>query len=149
MRLERMGLKEIRNNPAIMRHLRFDLTKEKISTPTEKFNSEDAGHYFCIYVRNGRACLALLHYYPDGKGTQEPLTSFPQDMILAALKEAGGSIEVNGYYTINHPIEEMLRLGLQTAKDPIKCQHFWGELEKMKSGKQCIGEAAAAKEGSQ
>lgn len=30
-----------------------------------------------------------------------------------------------------------------------ECQHFWSELEEMKSGKQCIGEAAATKEGSQ
>jgi len=110
-----MNLEEIRNNPAIMKHLRFDLTKEKIVTPKEKFNSEDAGHYFCIYVRNGRACLALLHYYPDGKATQEPVAGFPGDMILAALKEAGGSMKVNGYYPINKPIEDMLRIGLVAA----------------------------------
>jgi len=110
-----MRLEEIRNNPAVMMHLRLDLTKEMLARTT--FNTEDAGFYFCIYVRNGRACLALLHYYPDGKATQEPLAGFPEDMILAALKEAGGSIEVNGYYPINHPIEELLRLGLQTAKE--------------------------------
>ena len=110
-----MRLEEIRNNPAVMMHLRLDLTKEMLARTT--FNTEDAGFYFCIYVRNGRACLALLHYYPDGKATQEPLAGFPEDMILAALKEAGGSIEVNGYYPINHPIEELLRLGLQTTKE--------------------------------
>lgn len=107
-------LEEIRNNPAIMKHLRWDLTKEKLARTT--FNREDAGFYFCIYVSNGRAYLALLHYYPDGKATQEPLAGFPEDMILAALKEAGGSIEVNGYYPINHPIEELLRLGIYAAK---------------------------------
>ena len=105
-----MRLEEIRNNPAIMMHLRFDLTKEMLARTT--FNRKDAGFYFCIYVRNGWACLALMHYYPDGKATQEPLAGFPEDMILASLKEAGGSIEVNGYYPINQPIEEMLRLGL-------------------------------------
>ena len=132
-----MRLEEIRNNPAIMRHLRWDFIKEKLARTT--VNREDAGFYFCINVRNGRACLALLHYYPDGKSTQEPiagfpgeqynrflaesgttqepLAGFPEDMILAALNEAGGSIKMNGYYPINHPIEEMLRLGLQTAKE--------------------------------
>lgn len=108
-----MRLEEIRNNPAVMMHLCWDLTKEKLERTT--FNREDAGFYFCIYVKNGRACLALLHYYPDGKATQEPLAGFPEDMILAAIKEAGGSIEVSGYYPINHPIEEMLRLGLYAS----------------------------------
>lgn len=28
-------------------------------------------------------------------------------------------------------------------------QHYWGELENVKSGKQCMGEAVATKEGSQ
>jgi len=110
-----MKLEEIRNNPAIMMHLRWDLTKEKLARTT--FNREDAGFYFCIYVRKGRACLALLHYYPDGRATHDCMAGFPQDMILAALKEAGGSIEGNGYYPINHPIEEKLRSGLQTAKE--------------------------------
>lgn len=106
-------LDDIRNNPLIMMHLRFDLTKETLARTT--FNREDAGFYFCIYVRNGRACLALLHYYPDGKAIQEPLVGFPEDMILAALKEAGGSMKVNGYHPINKPIEDMLRAGLVIA----------------------------------
>lgn len=106
-------LEEIRNNPAIMMHMRFDLTKEKLARTI--FNREDAGFYFCIFVRNGRACLALLHYYPDGKATQEPIAGFPEDMILAALSEAESTIEKNGYYPINHPIEELLRLGLYVS----------------------------------
>ncbi len=212
-----MKLEDIRNNPAIMERLRRDLTKEKIARSKETFNQEDAGFYFCIYVSNGRACLALLHYYPNGTATQDCISGFPEDMILASLKEAGGSTEVNGYYPINHPIEEMLRLGLlyvsgkarvgqsqlteggsdeefidiqdpalrklfaetkhasstieNDADDALnessndeelinnwqsklmdlynECQYYWGELEKMKSGKRCIGEAVATQEGSQ
>lgn len=185
-----MRLEEIVNNPAIMMHLRWDMTKEKLARTT--FNPGDAGFYFCIFVRNGRACLALVHYHPGGQVTQDYMLDFPEDMILAALKEAEGSTDASGYYPINHLIKEMLRLGLvakgkekleqgmQTdgIKDPAlkklfaetehasstlkedafdalseskndedlinnwqprlmdlynECQHYWGELEKMKS----------------
>lgn len=121
-----MKLEDIRNNPAIMKYLRWDLDKEKLARQKETFDKEDAGFYFCIYVRNYRACLALLHYYPDGKATQDYILGFPEDMILEVVKEMGGAVEnnqiiINGgrggvYLPVSKPIEDILRLGLITAK---------------------------------
>ena len=110
-----MRHKDILRNPEIMKNLRWDFDKEKLSrTP---FNIEDAGYYFCILVRDGGAALALLWFHPpDGQFTEYYIADFPEDMILASLKEAGGSTGVSGYYPINRPIEDMLRLGLMVAR---------------------------------
>lgn len=112
---------KIAETPAIMAHLRFDLTEEKLAKT--KFNKEDAGIYFCIMVRNKQAFLGMLHYHTDGTVTEDYISEFPEDMILAALREAGGDQNRSGYYPINKPIEKLLRMGLyrtdREAKSPL------------------------------
>lgn len=110
-----MRLEDIFHNPEIMENLRWDLDKEKLLKQPETFDKEDAGFYFCIYVRNYRACLALLHYYPDGKAIQDCIAGFPEDMIQTAVKEAGAGGIHGRYLPINKPIEDILRLGLMAG----------------------------------
>lgn len=109
-----MRLEEIRKNPAIMQELRFDLTPEKLAIPKEAtFDPKNAGFYFCIYVRDSKACLALLHYLPDGTATHECIAGQPPgDLIRDALE---GIDTPSGYYAINKPIEKLLRTGLYGA----------------------------------
>lgn len=103
-------IKKIAETPAIMAHLRFDLTAEKLAKT--KFDREDAGVYFCIMVRKKRVCLGTLHYHTHGTATEDYVSDFPEDMIFEALREAGGDQNRNGYYPINKPIEKLIRMGL-------------------------------------
>ena len=93
-------IQEISKNPAIMKYLRWDWMPE----PKAQFNPEEAGFYFCLYVRDSKASLVLLHYMPDGTTTQDYIADFPEDMILAALTEAGGKVSDGGYNGKYYPI---------------------------------------------
>ncbi len=127
-----MRLEEIRNNPEITENLRWDLTPEKLAIPKDaQFNPENAGYYFCIYLRGPQSCLALLHYLPNGTATHECIEGIPEDIILEALRDADGS----EYHPINKPIEKLLRMGLYGAnKNEVKenaCENLTKELKKI------------------
>lgn len=83
-----MKLEEIRNNPEIMANLRFDLTPEKLAIHKDaQFDPENAGYYFCIYLRGSKPCLALLHYLPGGTATQDCIAGFPEDLVNEVLRD--------------------------------------------------------------
>lgn len=113
-----MKLEEIRNNPAIMMHLRFDLTPgevlKPIGTKTEAELKEQAGFFFCIEVNNNNPRLVLVHMLPDGWGSPDYISDFPEYMLRDAIRDAGGDIK-EGFYPINKPIEDLLRMGLCAA----------------------------------
>lgn len=106
-------IQEICNSPEILEGLRWDMTAEKLAIPKDApFNPENAGYYFCIYTRGSEACLALLHYKPDGSVTQECIADFPEGEIREAI---AGEQGYDGYYAINKPIEKMLRFEICMA----------------------------------
>lgn len=82
-----------------------------------------------------------------------------EDIKNKALKELVMSVEKNdASATIGADLEdalnessndEELTQNWQAKLESLyqETQHYWGELENMKSGKQCIGEAVAMKEG--
>lgn len=113
-----MNLEDIRNNPAIMMHLRFDLTPREvlkpIGTKTKEELKEQAGFFFCIDADNDRPKLVLLHMLPDGWGSPDYVSDFPEDMLRDAIRDAGE--QSNGeIYPINKPIADLLQMGLRTA----------------------------------
>ncbi len=113
-----MKLEDIRNNPVIMMHLRFDLTPgevmKPIGTKTEAELKEQAGFFFCIHVHNNSPRLVLVHVLPDGWGSPDYVSDFPEDMLRDAVRDAGGEIK-RGFYPINKPIEDLLQMGLSVA----------------------------------
>lgn len=111
-----MKLEEIRNNPVIMMHLRFDLTPgevlKPIGTKTKDELKEQAGFFFCIDADNGPR-LVLLHMLPDGWGSPDYVSDFPEDMLRDAVRDAGDI--KGGFYPINKPIADLLQMGLRIA----------------------------------
>lgn len=113
-----MEFEEIRKNPAIMMHLRFDLkigeVLKPIGTKTKADLKEQAGFFFCIDADNDRPRLVLLHMLPDGWGSPDYISDFPEDMLRDAVRDAGDD-HTGGFYPINKPIEDLLQMGLRTA----------------------------------
>lgn len=87
-----MKLEDIRNNPAIMMHLRFDLKPGKVMKPigtkTQAELKEQAGFFFCIHVHNNSPRLVLVHVLPDGWGSPDYISDFPEDMLRDAVRDA-------------------------------------------------------------
>jgi len=112
-----MNLEDIRNNPVIMMHLRFDLTPgevlKPIRTKTETELKEQAGFFFCIDDDNNSPRLVLVHMLPDGWGSPEYVSDFPEDMLRDAVRDAGDI--KGGFYPINKPIADLLQMGLRIA----------------------------------
>ncbi len=133
-------LEDIHKNPAIMMHLRFDLTKKMLDAPgplrfhprndwTEegaerirKEHQEQAGFYFCIHAWNNKPRLALIHFLPDGDMKTEDIIGFPEKFLIEAIlqsseniKHAKAKIHVGGHFPINKPTEDMLRAGIMAA----------------------------------
>lgn len=113
-----MNLEEIRNNPAIMMHLRFDLTPGDVLEPkghkTKDELKELAGFFFGIHIYKGRPRLVLVHMRPEGWGSPDFVSDFPEDMLIEAVKEHKGS-SYGCFFPINKPIEDMIRAGLMVA----------------------------------
>lgn len=109
-----MNLEDIRNNPAIMMHLRFDLKPEVIRPGRTKTEVEEqAGFFFCICVNNNRPRLVLVHMFPDGWGSPDFISDFPEDMLRDAVRDAG---KIKGwFYPINKPVEDLLQMVLRIA----------------------------------
>lgn len=114
-----MRLKDILSNPEIMKNLRFDLTPNEvlkpIGTKTETEIKEQAGFFFCIMVDNNRPKLFLVHMLPTGWGNPAYISDFPEDILRDAVRDADGDIKT-GFFPINKPIEDMLRLVLMVAR---------------------------------
>jgi hypothetical protein len=114
-----MNLEYIRNNPVIMMHLRFDLMPGEVMKPTwtktETELKEHAGFFFCIGFHNNSPRLVLLHMLPDGRGSPDYISDFPEDMLRDAIRDAGGD-DIRGFYPINKPIADLLLMGLRAAE---------------------------------
>lgn len=112
-----MNLEDIRNNPAVMMHLRFDLTPREvlkpIGTKTKADLEEQAGFFFCIDADNDSPRLVLVHMLPDGWGSPDYVSDFPEDMLRDAVRDAGDI--KGGFYPINKPIADLLQMGLRIA----------------------------------
>lgn len=129
-----MRLKDILSNPEIIENLRWDLTQEMLDAPgplrfhhtndmTEdgiesirKEHKEQAGYYFCIHAWNDKARLALIHFLPVGERETEDITGFPEKFLIEAIQQSSEHIPPGGHFTINKPIEDMLRLRLMVAR---------------------------------
>lgn len=127
-----MILKDITSNPAIMDDLRWDLTQKMLDAPgplrfhptndmTEdgverilREHKEQAGYYFCIHAWNDKARLTLIHFLQVGNREVEDITGFPEKFLIEAISDA--KIHIDGYFTINKTIEDMLRFRLMVSR---------------------------------
>ncbi len=112
-------LQDIKNNPAIMLHLHWDLTPEQIFQPRmirskedierlDELHIEQAGFYFYVDVWNCSASLALMHVKTDGSMNSERIDYPDEDELIQAIEEAGGAINMSGHY----PLSEKLKTNL-------------------------------------
>lgn len=119
---------DIRNEPEIVKNIRWDLTPEKIFAPREmrseadlerieQENREQAGYYFYIDVWNMKASLALMHVKPDGSMTSVRLLTFWEEALIKAVEEAEGAINLSGHYPVNAQIKKMIRFWIPAIKD--------------------------------
>ncbi len=119
-------LEDIRNNPAIMLHLRWDLTPEQVFTPRmiqskedfealNKLHKEQVGFYFYVDVWNCNASLALMHVKPDASMTSEriEITEELEDELIQAIEEAGGAINMSGHYPLSEKLKTSLMILLE------------------------------------
>jgi hypothetical protein len=119
-----MKLKEVKNNPEIMAHLRWDLTPQTANIGSyeincqEDFNrlnkllSEKAGYYFYVDVWNCQARLALMHNKADGSGTIQTIEDFESPLLEKAV-EAVGSITTSGWYPLSRRLKTLLKKKLE------------------------------------
>ena len=123
-----MKFEEVKNNPEIMSHLRWDLTPQNSGFPNgtwtinnqtdieamNKLLAEKAGYYFYIDVWNCQAHLSIMHNQATGSGTMHTIEDF-QSPLLEKAVEAIGSITTSGWYPLNKRLETLLKkkLGIQ------------------------------------
>lgn len=114
-------LENIRNNPAIMLHLHWDMTPEQIFQPRtiqskedlerlDKLHREQAGFYFYVDVWNCGASLALMQVRPDGISYSEriEITEELENELIQAIEEAGGAINMSGHYSLSEKLKKNL-----------------------------------------
>ena len=120
-----MKLEEVKNNPEIMSHLRWDLTPQTANIPEgyiiekqadlERLNkllAEKAGYYFYVDVANCQARLALMHNNATGGGTMHRIEDFESPLLEKAV-EAIGSITTSGWYPLNKRLTTLLKKKLE------------------------------------
>lgn len=126
-----MKLEEVKNNPEIMSHLRWDLTPQnsnitntpdgtyevKCQADLDRYNqlsAEKAGYYFFVNVWNCQAHLALMQNNATGSATMNAIEDF-QSLLLEKAVEEIGSITTSGWYPLNKRLETLLKkkLGVQ------------------------------------
>ena len=73
------------------------------------------GCYFYVDVWNCRARLALMHNTGDGGGRSEVIEDFDSALLEKAVYQAGGMINLSGWYPLSNTLKTLLRkrLGMQ------------------------------------
>jgi hypothetical protein len=124
-----MKLQEIKNNPEIMAHLRWDLTPQNSGFPngTWEVNSQadiDAmnqflktreGYYFYVDVYDCQARLALMQNTVTGAGTMHAIEDFESALLEKAVYQVGGSITTSGWYPLSRQLISLLKKKLGVA----------------------------------
>lgn len=113
-------LKDIKEDRVLISMIRWDL-KPRERLNRSKVESEEqmkviskqlkdrVGFFFYIEVINGFLVVFLYENYPDGSGRYiAEITDAPEDMLIEAIEEAGGSREQDGRYPINSKVRVWL-----------------------------------------
>jgi hypothetical protein len=131
-----MKLEEIKNNPEIMNQLRWDLTPQTASVGNhgsyeitcqgdiDRLNEllkEKAGYYFYVNVWDCQARLALM-YNNSGGGGRSDIIDFESPLLEKAVYQAGGMINLSGWYPLNKQLKTLLqkKLGIQTSEPEMR-----------------------------
>ncbi len=89
---------------------RADARNEEEMKEIEEQLEARVGYYFYIDVRNLKSSLYLYENYPDGSGRFiAEITEIPEEMLVEAVNEAGGSLKIDGRYAINEGIKTLLK----------------------------------------
>ena len=117
-----MKLEEIKNNPEIMSHLRWDLTPQNSGFPNgsykvnkqadidtmNKLLAEKAGYYFYVNVWSCQAKLALMQNTATGAGTMHTIEDFQSPLLEKAVEDVG-SISTSGWYPLSKRLKTVLQ----------------------------------------
>lgn len=76
----------------------------------------NAGYYFYIDVWDCQARLALMHNLPEGGGMSEIVEDFKSPLLYRAVEQAGGAINISGWYPLSRRLEAVLKRKLMPRK---------------------------------
>ena len=118
-----MKFEEVKNNPEIMSHLRWDLTPQTANPSStgeftvsnqadldrlNKLLAEKAGYIFYVDVWNCQAHLGLMHNRASGSGTMHQITDFESPLLEKAVEDVG-CITTSGWYPLSKRLETLLK----------------------------------------
>jgi hypothetical protein len=114
-------LDDIRQDTTLQSKIHWDMKPRERIRRTQIENEEEmkkieeelearVGYFFYIDIKNRLSGLYLYENYPDGSGRFiAEITEIPEEMLQEAIKEAGGSVTIDGRYPINTSIKTWLK----------------------------------------
>lgn len=115
------GLDDIKNDKELISKINWDMkprpkvqrsvneTEDQMADVSKELASRE-GFYFYIEVIHGQPVVFLYENYPDGSGKYiAEITDVPDDMLMDAVREAGGTNEQHGKYPLNDKIKKWLK----------------------------------------
>jgi hypothetical protein len=114
-------LDDIRHDKDLQSQIHWDMEPRKRIQRTLNETQEEmeqlekqlrarVGYYFYIDVQKHNPALYLYQNYPDGSGKfVVEVIEIPEQMLHEALREAGGSMNIDGRYPVNATIKTWLQ----------------------------------------